>query len=69
MKDKELSIELIKWFKEYYGFEFKWCRTHTGKVMKEQLDKLGNWKNQPRGNPSKGRKAAIENKFRAENSG
>lgn len=53
MTDKELSIELEKWFNNNINYQNKWCLP-TGKILKKQLKSLGNWKNAPRGDPIKG---------------
>lgn len=53
MTDKELSIELEKWFIGHLENQNKWNRP-TGKIISKYLNKTKNWKNAPRGNPKKG---------------
>lgn len=61
MTDKELSIELEKWLINHLHCENKWNRP-VGKVLVKYLNKTGNWKNAPRGNPAKGWAMRNKNK-------
>lgn len=67
MNDKKLSEALAQWFKLNGGNPNIWNKTYTGKLLKNELDALGNWKNARRGNPSKGARVKRENQFRREN--
>jgi hypothetical protein len=53
VKDIELARELEVWFGNNRADKNKWSRTNTGKVLKAQLLRLGNWKNKKRGKPFK----------------
>ena len=54
LKDKELAAELAKWLNKYANKPNTWSRTETGKLIKDTLLVIGNWKNKRRGNPVKG---------------
>lgn len=56
MNDSQLAAQLEVWFKNNLNNKNRWCDTYTGKVIKQNLMNLSNWKNAPRGNPSLGGK-------------
>ncbi len=60
MKQKDLAIELLKWFNNPKDNQNKWS-SPVGKIIKNQLQKTGNWKNAPRGNPRLGYQVKMEN--------
>ena len=63
MNDIELATLIEDWFKSQITNKHKWARTQTGKVIKSNIQKLNNWKNAPRGNPSKGGRISRQKKL------
>ena len=66
MNEKILANEIKKWFNLRAFDKNKWNRNFVGIVIKFNLKKSKNWKNAPRGNPSKGGRIAKENKLKKE---
>lgn len=57
-KDQHLAAALSEWFKRYSNSQRRW-QTPVGRVLKEELQSLGNWKNAERGDPKKGYRAMV----------
>ena len=66
MNDIELAEQVKNWFKSQINNKHKWARTETGKVIREEIKKLNNWKNAPRGNPVKGGRIARDKKMKSQ---
>lgn len=66
MKNKDLAAALQQWFNDNLTRQNKWSDNEVGILIKETLNSIGNWKNAPRGNPSKGLKIKRENQFKKE---
>ena len=62
-----LEILLINWFNENNNNKHKWSREKVGSIIRKELQKLGNWKNSPRGNPRLGGKIKTLNKIKEQN--
>lgn len=62
MTQKQLSIHLNNWFNLVKTNQNFWSANPVATVIKENLIKLGNFKNKKRGNPAKGRRIMLENK-------
>lgn len=52
MTNNELEIGLKQWFDDNKNSRNIWCGP-VGKLIKNNLILLGNWRNSPRGNPKK----------------
>jgi hypothetical protein len=63
MNESDLAKEIENWFKNNSNNPNKWNRSPVGIVIKQSLNSLNNWKNAPRGNPAKGYRKAMENKY------
>lgn len=61
MTDKELSIELERWFVNHIRSQNKW-NLPTGEIISKYVKITKNWRNAPRGNPSKGYAMRNKNK-------
>lgn len=67
MNEKELSIELKKWFDSgQIRHSHAFLRNPVAKVLRDELKLLGYWQNLPRGNPAKGLRVCLENKHKRE---
>ena len=66
VKDSKLAIELEKFFNDNRYNKYVWSKTKTGKLLKNELNNRGNWKNAPRGNPREGQRIMRENKRESE---
>jgi hypothetical protein len=49
-----LEHELQKWFDRFGTKPWKWSENRTGRLLRRNLEALGNFKERPRGNPSLG---------------
>lgn len=58
MDKNQLLIALKIWFKENENNKQIWCRDPIGKLIKEKLLLMENFKNKPRGNPVKAKAAS-----------
>jgi hypothetical protein len=68
MTNKELSIELQKWFDSgQIRHSHAFLRNPVGIVLKNELKSLGYWRNLLRGNPAKGKRIQLENRYKREN--
>ena len=56
MNEKILIEEVKKWFNLQSNNKNKWCRNSFGVFLKNELNKLGNWKNAKRGNTRKAKR-------------
>lgn len=63
MKEKELAAELNNWFKQIKIKQNFWNRNPVAQVIKENLSKIGNFKNLPRGNPRKAHETMRQKLF------
>lgn len=57
---EELAKLLGGWFYETAGVRNRWNEDPVGVVIKEQVERLGHWKNRARGNPAKGYRKMVE---------
>ena len=53
MNEENLIKEVKKWFDLHSNDRNKWCVSFFGIFLKNELEKLGNWKNAKRGNSEK----------------
>lgn len=66
IKDAELALELQKFLSKNRNNKYIWSKTKTGRILKNEINKRGNWKNAPRGDPRKGQRIMRENKEKSE---
>lgn len=62
MTQKELAIEIERWFSSKTSNNNRWNDNPVGKVIYKYLNSFGNWKNAGRGNPRKGGYARQQQK-------
>jgi hypothetical protein len=67
MSDTELAEAIKQWTKARWHDRNKWNRNPVGLAIRHAVESTGNWRNAPRGNPSKGRRVAMERKWQREN--
>lgn len=53
MTDKELAAQIQIWFDLNQENKNRWNSSLTGRELKKQLEKLGNWKDRKRWTPPK----------------
>lgn len=50
MKNKELEIELTKWFNNTnHNYKNFWTHNPIAKIIKSKLNRWGNWRKKPKG--------------------
>lgn len=65
MTRRGLAKKIDGWFSDTVGDPNRWRRDPVGRVIREELRRVGNWKNAPRGNP----RAGYEGLMRKKNGG
>lgn len=53
-RKQELAIEIRNWFFKTGNDKNRWNRDPVGIVIREELERLGQWKYKPRHKPKKG---------------
>lgn len=61
MNTKELAENLDKWFTETSNSKNRWNNNPVGLLLNKRLNETGNWKNAPRGDLRKAKRAKEMN--------